>query len=382
MYRLRYYKQLGGDKVLRKLRMTAGAVASRRNYARRRPDMTSMLPFSLRPVLAFAALALLVVGIEHTIVRLPAFAWQPALSWGVLFDVLVGLPLLFYGLVMRRYRLSPVVLGTVVSACLALAYWLLPAPQWPKVPIFKLLPIGLEVFTLFAVAMRGRRLVRAWQAVGATETQLLPRLRLTAEQGLGVAGGLLVAELDMLRFAVLGWWERLPVALPGSVAFSSHRESGFGALLAVVCLGLLVESAALHLLVRLWSSAAASWLLVADAYMLLLFVAHGHAVRLHPTVLTADALLVRVGFFWQLAVPRAALQTVEALRSDFAADAETINLARPLLTAPNLMLTFAAPVVVTGPYGIRRTARRLALYLDQPQAFLALTSRSFDSPTR
>ena len=120
--------------------MTTGAVASGRNYARRRPDMTSVLPFSqrLRPVLVFAALALLVVGIEHTIVRLPAFTRQPALSWGVLFDVLVGLPLLFYGLVMRRYRLSPVVLGTVVSACLALAYWLLPAAQWPEVPMLKL----------------------------------------------------------------------------------------------------------------------------------------------------------------------------------------------------------------------------------------------------
>ena len=89
----------------------------------------SSLPVRLRPVLAFAALALLVVSIEHTVVRLPAFPRYPALSWAVLFDVLVGLPLLFYLLLLRRYRLSSLVLGTVVGACLALACWLLPAAK-------------------------------------------------------------------------------------------------------------------------------------------------------------------------------------------------------------------------------------------------------------
>jgi hypothetical protein len=343
---------------------------------------TPPLLLRLRPLLAFAALALLVVGIEHTVVRLPTFGRHPALQWGVLFDVLVGLPLLFYGLVMRRYGLSPLVLGTVISTCLAVAYWLLPAPQWPQVPLLKLLPIGLEGLTLFAVATRGRRLVRAWQAAGATETQVLPRLRLAAEQGLGAAGGVLVAELDMLRYAVLGWWARPSATLPGTTAFSSHRESGFTALIIAVCFGLLVESATLHLLVRHWSPVAAGWLLVADAYTLLLFVAHGHAVRLQPTVLTADTLMVRVGFLWRVAVPRAALQTAELLRGDFAADGETRNLARPLLTAPNVMLTFAAPVMLSGPYGIRRTARRLALYLDQPQVFLLAAGNSSDFPTR
>ncbi|WP_345126013.1 hypothetical protein [Hymenobacter antarcticus] len=328
------------------------------------------MPVRLRPVLAFAMLFLLVAGIEHAIVRLPAFPRQPALSWAVLFDVLVGLPLLFYVLLLRRYRLSPLVLGTVVAACLALAYWLLPAPQWPSQALLRLLPIGLEGLTLLAIAIRGRALLRAYRAAGAHETRPLPRLRLAAGQVLGVAGVLLVAELDMLRYALLGWWEPVPATPPGAAAFASHRESGFGALLGIACFGLLIESAALHLLVRMWSPVAAGWLLVADAYVSLLFIAHGHAVRLQPTVLTADELLVRVGFFWHVAVPRGGWSTAELLRGDFTADAETLNLARPLLVAPNVMLTFAASVIVTGPYGIRRQARRLALYLDHPIVLL------------
>ena len=315
-------------------------------------------------------MALLVVGIERAVVRLPSFSQHPALSWAVLIDVVVGLPLLFYVLLLRRYRLSPLVLGTVVSACLALAGWLLPVPQWPSRALLRLLPVALEGGTLLVLAIRGRALVRAYRAAGAHETRPLPRLRLAAGQVLGVAGVLLVAELDMLRYALLGWWEPVPAVLTGTVVFASHRESGFGALLGAACFGLLIESAALHLLVRMWSPVVAGWLLVADAYALLLFIAHGHAVRLQPTVLTADELLVRVGFFWHVAVPRGSRPAAALLRGDFAADAETLNLARPLLTAPNVMLTFAAPVSVTGPYGIRRPARRLALYLDQPTALL------------
>ena len=325
---------------------------------------------------------MLVVSIEHVVVRLPAFQVHPNLSWAVLFDILVGLPVLFYVLVMRRYRVPPVLLGSVISGCLALAYWLLPAAQWPQASLLKALPAVLEGSTLVFLAIRLRALRRAWKAAGAAETRALPRLRLAFEQGLGKAGILLVAELDMLHYALLGWWEPLPTPRPGAAAFSNHRESGFKALLVVACFGLLIESAALHLLVRMWSPVAAGWLLIADAYVLLLFVAHGHAVRLQPTVLTAEQLLVRVGFFWQVSVSRAALQTAEVLRGDVVADAETINLARPLLNAPNVLLTFAAPVSVAGPYGMQRTARRLALYLDQPHAFIAAAATSPDFPTR
>ena len=60
-----------------------------------------------------------------------------------------------------------------------------------------------------------------------------------------------------------------------------------------------------------------------------------------------------------------------ALRGDFSPGPDTLNLARPLLVAPNVLLTFAAPVLVSGLYGSCRAARQLALYVDQPALLLA-----------
>lgn len=333
-----------------------------------------------RPALWFAALALLIVGFEHAVTTLPVFRQRPVLPLAVAFDLLVFVPALFYFMVVRRYQLPLSVVVAAVGACLALTQWLIPAAQAPR-PLLQFLPAGLEALTLVVFATRGRRLVRAYRTAGALEIGFVPRLRAAIAQEMGLAGHFLLAETDMLQFALTGWWSR-PVVQPGTTAFSSHRESGFPALVVFGCFGLLLETAAVHLLARHWSHAAANWLLLVDLYGLALLLAHGHAVRLQPTLLTAEAVFVRVGFFWQVAVPRAALVAVEPVRGDLAATADTLNLAKLLFTAPNLLLTFAQPVEVAGPYGLRRTARRVAVYLDAPQSFIAAAGYSSTSLTR
>ena len=334
-----------------------------------------------RPALWFAALALFVVGIERAVTLQPMFVQRPLLPTAVVFDMLVGLPVLFYFLVVRRYQLPLSTLAAAVGTCLALTHWLLPVAQQQPLRVLHWLPAVLELVTLTVLASRARRLVRAYQLAGMVETRFLPRLRTAVAKEMGKAGNFLLAEIDMLQFALLGWWAR-PATRANTTAFSSHRESGFVALVVMGCFGLLIETATVHLLASHWSHSVANWLLLIDLYGLALLVAHGHAVRLQPTLLTADALVVRVGFFWLVAVPRAALVAIEPLRGDFTSGPEDLNLARPLFVAPNLLLTFADSVSLTGPYGIRRPARRIALYLDQPQQFVAAAGFPIASPTR
>ena len=334
-----------------------------------------------RPALWFGALALLLVASEHAITRLPIFTLNPLLPLGMLFDVLVVLPGLFYLLVVRRYQLPLSTLAAAVGFCLPLAYWLIPAAQMPPLRLLHWLPVGLEGITLLVLAARGRRLVRAWRAAGASETATLPRLALALEATLGQTGIFLVAEIEMLRYALLSWRARA-IAQPGAVAFSTHRESGFMALVMMGCVVVSVETAVVHLLASHWSPTLALWLLFFDAYSLLFLLAHGHAVRLSPIQLTADTLDIRVGFFWQVQVPRATLRAAEPLRGDLQATPDTLNLAKPLFTAPNLLLTLAAPVALRGLYGTQRTARCLALYVDQPAELLAALAVTPNFPTR
>ncbi|QKG57874.1 hypothetical protein GKZ68_15315 [Hymenobacter sp. BRD128] len=333
--------------------------------------MTSSLrpPVRLGPLLWFGALASLLLGIENLVIHQPVFSQRPALPVGVAFDLLVCLPLLFYFLVMRPYRLPLTSLVAVLGACLGLASWLLPAAQQAPLRALRLLPALLEAAALGLAATRARRLVHTYRAAYAREPHVWPSAQ-AAMRSLGAVGELLLAELTVLRYAGLGWWAR-PERPIRATAFSSYRESGFVALVATAAGVLVVEATCVHLLAQHWCPALAPWLLLADAYGLVFLLGHAQAVRLRPVLLSPDELRLRIGFVWELAVPRTALVAAEALHEAPAAGSGVLGLSKLLFASPNLLLTFAKPVVVVGPYGLRRTARRLAVYLDQPQQFIA-----------
>jgi hypothetical protein len=342
--------------------------------------MTLPLFARLRPVLWFAALLALIVAVEYFATTVPAFSQQPALPMAVTFDLLVMVPGLFYFLVVRRLRLPITSVVGAFGACVGLGYWLIPVGQQqylrPASHVLVLLEAGVVGWAL----VNFRRIGRAYRAAREQHADFPANLSTAFEQVLGYRLAPLVSEISMFRYALLGWW-----AAPESrreETFTSHRESGFTALVVVGCFAMGIETVSVHLLASHWSPTLAHWLLVLDAYGLLFLMGHGQAVRLRPTLLAADVLTLRVGFVWQVSVPRSTLASIEPLRDAPPANADVLNLSKLLFTAPNLLLTFAEPVAVTGPYGIRRTARRVAVYLDQPQQFVAAAGFLPNSSTR
>jgi len=330
------------------------------------------VPYSLarfRPAIWFGFLLLLVISVERTITTAPFFSQRPVLPYAVTFDLLVGIPGLFYWLVVRRYQLPISSLARVVGACLALAYWLLPVAQQAPLQALHFLPAVLEGITLLLLIAKGRRLVRSYQLAYRQQPRFWPCAQVAVQQTLGPAGVLLVAEVEMLRYALLGWWIK-PEIVPQATVFSTHRDSGFTAFAIMLGVALAVETAVVHLLATLWSARVAGGLLFFDGYTLVMLLAHGHAVRLRPVLLTADTLHLKVGFVWQLTVPVAELVAVTPLRDHPTPAPDLLNLTKLLFTPPNLLLAFRQPVTVKGPYGIQRRGRQLAIYLDQPQQFM------------
>ena len=323
-----------------------------------------------RPLLWFGALVLLLVGVEHTITTAALFPQRPLLPYAVTFDLLVGIPVLFYGVVLRRYQLPLSSLAAVAGASLALTHWLLPVAHQAPLQALSFLPTLLEGIILLLLLAKSRRLVQNYQAAYRQQPRFWPSAQLALQQTLGPAGTLLAAEVEMVRYALLGWWAQAEVPQEAT-AFSTHRDSGFTAFASTVGVVLVLEMAGVHVLVSLWSARVAGWLLFFEVYTLVLFLAHAQAVRLRPVLVTADALHLCVGFAWQLQVPLQELVASESLRDHPEPSAELLNLTKLLFTPPNVLLTFAQPVTVKGPYGMTRTGRRLAVYVDQPQQFLA-----------
>lgn len=340
--------------------------------------MTNLLRSLTRlgPLLLVGLLAALLIAVEYAAVHRADFNQRPMLLPAVAFDLLVVLPGLFYFGVVRHYQLPLSTVAVAFGGGIALSHWLLPAAGLPLLVWAGRLAGGLEVLTLGYTAVRLRRIVRAYGVARQHSADFMDNLHIAARPVLGHLTEVVMLEVAVLRYAVLGGWAS-PEVGPGQLAFSTHRQSGFGALLAAFGGLSVLEMAAAHLVVSHWYPVAAWVLTGLSGYSLLWLLAHGQAVRCRPVLTSATKLVVRVGLVWQASIAKAQLLKVENIADMPAAAPGLLNAARLLLTPPNLLLTFAEPQVVRGPYGLRCTVRRLAIYVDEPAALTQqLVSRS------
>jgi hypothetical protein len=162
---------------------------------------------------------------------------------------------------------------------------------------------------------------------------------------------------SILYFAFVGPWVRRPLR-PGEF---SYVDGGLGALLFAFGLVTMMEGAAVHLILRARSPLAAWALTAVSAYTLVWLVALHQAARLRPVLLAGDRLILRTSLLWTLDVPVAQLGSVTTVQ-------ETPRgpgvLRAALGTQPTLLLTLKEPAVAQGPFGVRRSVTRVALYVD------------------
>ncbi len=323
------------------------------------------MPARLGPLLLFGLLVVLLVGIERAVVHRADFGLHPVLPSAVAFDLLVGLPTLFYLCVVRRYRLPVSTVVAAFGAGLTLTHWLLPAVELPVLAWAGRLAAVGEVAVVSYGLVRLRRVRRGYRAAQRQSADFIDNLHAACQPVLGRLTEAVVTELAVLRYALLGAWAPTEIGA-AEQAFPTYQKSGFAAMLATFAGLSVLEAAAAHLVASHWWPRGAWVLTGLSIYSVLWLFAHGQAVRCRPVLLTASALVVRVGLVWRVAIPRKQLIAVQAITDVPAAAPDTFNAARLLLTPPNLLLTLAEPQRVHGLYGLHRTVRRLAIYVDDP----------------
>ena len=177
-------------------------------------------------------------------------------------------------------------------------------------------------------------------------------------------------EITLFYLALLSWRAR-PAVPAGATAFPAHRRSGHAGLVFAVCVASVVEGVGVHLLAARWSHVAA-WILTAlSAYGAVWMVGDLQAVRLRPTLVSADGLHVRVGLRWEVFVAWSEIESLEPRgRAPFPRRAPGHLRATPV-GEPDFIVTLRHPTRVRGPYGITRTVTTLGIAADDPRAFAA-----------
>jgi len=245
-----------------------------------------------RPLPLFTAAASFVAIACVTLVRTRAFARNPdVVAWGVTFDLTLTIPLLYYIFVVRRGAARPITIAPVFAIGATIAALALPRANQQFLHDLRFLVAPLEVVTIVLVIRR----IRSGKAPD------------------NIAFAFVATELSILKYAFAGWHNRTDVP-PNARAFTVHRRSGWGSIVAALMLVIASESIAAHLLVQMWSVRAAWLLTLLDLYGLAWLLGDYHALRLRPSFIDGGVLHVRYGLRWSADVALDNIASCEAVR--------------------------------------------------------------------
>lgn len=296
--------------------------------------------------------------------RLGNVADPAVLAGAVAVDLVVLVPLLFYGLVVRGRGMSPVSVAPVVVLSLIGAYAVLPDAHENVLGPFEV-GVALSEATLLTWAvLRIRTVVRSFHV--SAEADLLARLReaLAAAFGQGLATEAFASEAAVPLYAFGRGREALD-----QTAFGYRSRSGYGSLAAGIGIAALVELGLGHVLLLHYTGPTAALVhLVLSLYGALWLVADFRAMHARPIRLDSDHLLVRCGLRWTAEVPISQIAEVRRLERGSYARTEGFVDLTPLGRA-RYAVVLREPVRVHGPFGITREAVRLGLDVDDRERF-------------
>jgi hypothetical protein len=318
----------------------------------------------------FVLLTALLIGVELAVTQTTGFSRHPAaVSLGVVFDLVCITTALFYWLVAKPLQLPrsrPILVAVLM---LRLASFMLTKAGFLPNPFWPILLVLTEVMVLIMAGLRVRTIVQTYKRLRPQmDAETAIHSSLTPIFG-NKATGIILGEGITLYYVLIGW--RLKPDCPlGSIALTTHRQSGQIALMVGLLIVGVIETAGVHILLNRWNSSVAFWVTLTSVYGLLFFIADMIATVKRPSYVTDTHIHLRLGVRWRAIVPRSAIVDVKRIHEKPAKQSGQLN--GSFLTAPTVLLVFSEPICFDGPYGLRKQVDRFSFCVDNPDSFVQL----------
>lgn len=327
----------------------------------------------------FAAAAFSIVCAEWWIVHSLLFQRDgDVVAVGITLDLVVVIPALYYFMVLRPGKSSPLYLVPCFAACVALAARLIPAAEHQTLLSLKRLSPMLEVLVLAALASRFREFCRSYCAAKSSAVYFTDALFSGFQKALSDRAVFIIAfvEFFLIYFSFAGWFLKPPAANAGQRQFTYHKKSGYVSIMGILLFVLIVETFALHMIVMRWSVLIAWILTVLSLYSALWLVGDYHAIRVHPIIITPERLYLRTGLRWRADIP---MENVEGVEIGSAKNPKAPDYLRASILWPRATLILKTPVEIHGLFGRKKKASRIGLSVDDPEALRAALSHTSEN---
>jgi hypothetical protein len=330
----------------------------------------------------FAILGLAICATEMWIVNSAYFLQNSSvLSFAIMLDLVIGLPVLYYIFIVRQRRIPIITLVPMLVLSIVIASFILPAAQQAPLDFIKKFIPLLELLVLGFIAVKIRTIVKHYRQAKLTEIYFTEALTASLERTFGALPvvPIFVTEFSLLYYACGGWFKQFEGWDSSHLAFSYHRKIGYAAILSALALVLIVETTALHILLQQWSTLAA-WIFTGlSIYSLFWLIGDYHAQRLHPIVLSKTHLHLRAGLRWRATIQFSDIGAIEKAKPRESKAADYMNFT--IFGQPHLVINLKQPVIVTGLFGIKKKVQRIGLTVDDEKQFREALNKRIEGAT-
>lgn len=185
--------------------------------------------------------------------------------------------------------------------------------------------------------------------------------------GFTLVASLLTTQISLIYLILVGWFARFRSSRRDISVYSYHRKSSFGILLWMMAALVIVEAGFLHVVISIWSHAAAWAFTGLNIYALVWMVGHFHAARLQPVIVDAAYIHLRTGIAWQGRISLSNLAEIRKPKQAVSKFPEYVNAS--LMGYPDIAVILEEPDNLEEMFARKRTAGIIGISLDDPGAF-------------
>lgn len=319
--------------------------------------------------LVIFGIPLLIIGLIILIAKSPIFINNPnKLAIGITFDLLLTVPFVYF-LLIRKTKIPKTTVVPFLIFGMIICSIILPSEHQYYLNLFKTWAFPLiELLILSFVIYTFRKGVKRYQFNKKESFDFFTTLKNTCNEIL--PKGLVIpfaTEVAVFYYGFIYWRKR---ELKKN-EYSYHKESGTITLLIALIFIIAIETVVLHALLAKWSTIAAWILTFLSIYSGIQIFGFLKSMLKRPLLIKDKKLYLRYGIMNESTIDLNDIESIEVSSKEIEADRTTRRLSfLGALESHNIVIRLKKENTLTGLYGIKRTFKVLALYVDEKTEFV------------
>lgn len=308
---------------------------------------------------------LLVVGM-FVFVKTEIFASnQVALSNALLFDLLIGIPLL-YLLTIRKTSIPTKSVVKVFTLCLFISTLIIPESSILLIQVIKqvIYPL-IKLWICLSIARKCRQIVKEYRNQSKHQAGITLYSTIINKVFPGKFGEIIKMEFSLLYFLFKG--KRSTLFAENEFSYSSNK--GTIELISAFAGIVVIETIVAHILISKWSLLVAFVSSYGSLYLILLLTSILRSRNHFPISIQEQKLYLRSGY-----VNKSVVQITDISRVEYSSRSNIPDLMK--LSAfkgienHNVILYFSKRQKITKVFGVEKEYYSIGLFVDEPKRFI------------